>query len=106
MQHVSHEYVSIIVQANAAAHPSLTELLAEAATRERDAEKKSEWVFTPHLSEDEIKAGLDSGKLKKGTFRVDRDYWSEASVSQRGADAPIFIPGTTHGRTTHYWQCY
>jgi exosome complex exonuclease DIS3/RRP44 len=42
-----------------------------------------------------MKAGLDSGKLKKGTFKVNRDYWSEAQVSIRGGD-PVFLPDVLH----------
>jgi exosome complex exonuclease DIS3/RRP44 len=55
----------------------------------------SAWTYPDHLSPADLKAGLDSGKLKKGTFKVNRDYWSEASVSIRGGD-PIFIPDVLH----------
>ena len=55
----------------------------------------SAWTYPEHLSPADLKAGLDSGKLKKGTFKVNRDYWSEAQVSIRGAE-PIFIPDVIH----------
>lgn len=53
------------------------------------------WTYPDHLSPADLKAGMESGKLKKGTFKVNRDYWSEAQVSVRGSD-PIFIPDVQH----------
>jgi len=71
-------------------YPDLPELLARMEAFEKDREKGA-WTYPAHLSPAELKSGLDSGKLKKGTFKVNRDYWSEASVSIRGGD-PLFIP--------------
>ena len=63
----------------------------------------SSWTYPDHLSPADIKAGLDSGKLKKGTFKVNRDYWSEATVSlsssvgsSGGRPEPVFIPDVQH----------
>lgn len=75
-------------------YPDLSELLARMVAFEKDREKGA-WAYPEHLGSADLKAGLDSGKLKKGTFKVNRDYWSEASVSIRGGD-PVFIPDVQH----------
>lgn len=54
--------------------------------------KTNDLGFTKHLSNTELKAALDAGKIKKGVFLVKRNYMAGATVSVKGGD-PIYIPG-------------
>jgi exosome complex exonuclease DIS3/RRP44 len=76
-------------------YPDLVELLARMVSFEKEREKGS-WVYPDHLAPADLAAGLASGKLKKGTYKVNRDYFSESTVSSRDMDAPIFIPDLLH----------
>jgi exosome complex exonuclease DIS3/RRP44 len=75
-------------------YPDLAELVARMSAFEKEREKGA-WTYPDHLAPADITAGLASGKLKKGTYKVNRDYFSESTVSARGSD-PIFIPDLLH----------
>jgi hypothetical protein len=78
-------------------YPQLNSLLAQ--TVEADASRaareleRSEFGYTKHLSEAELKRGLEGGKLKSGKFTVNRDYWVEGTVAVREFDQFVLIPG-------------
>lgn len=81
------EYVDVKAQQDSGLYGHLKEVLANT---EEDS-TKNELGFTKHLVASELKAGLDTGKIKKGTFTVNRSYWAEAVVKVKGKE--IFIPG-------------
>ena len=85
--------ITEFVQARAVTHPALVELLASVRSAEKERQRRSEWVYAVHLSAEEAQRGLLSGALRRGVFKVSRDYWAEATVRAKGAAAgSIFIP--------------
>jgi len=77
------------------AYPDLVELMARMASFEKEREKGA-WTYPDHLSPADLAAGLASGKLKKGTYKVNRDYFSESTVASRDFEQPIFVPDLLH----------
>ena len=80
------------VQQHAAAFPQLVEMLAALRSEEKEKEKEkaaASWTYPEHLSAEEVRKGLDSGELRRGTFKVSRDYNSDATVSVRASASSI-----------------
>lgn len=76
--------------AMAPAWPRLDDVLAKTA-RDEEARADQQWEYAPHLSEEAMRAGVSAGALVRGVFDVNRDYWSEGSVSVPG-QGRVFVP--------------
>jgi exosome complex exonuclease DIS3/RRP44 len=73
-------------------YPILLDLLASADS----FAKVDPTEYAKHLSGAELRTALESGTVKKGTFKVSRNYWSEGFVNLKGIDSPVLIPGLIH----------
>jgi exosome complex exonuclease DIS3/RRP44 len=80
-----------LVAAVASVWPRLDDVLAKATRDEEARAERQDWEYAPHLTEEEMRAGVASGALLKGVFDVNRDYWSEGSVSIAGRGR-VFVP--------------
>ena len=81
------------VQAHATTHPALGPMLAAVMREDRERQQRQSWEYQPWLGTAEVQAGLLSGRLFKGTFKVNRDWHSEASVRVRGINQSLLIDG-------------
>ena len=78
--------VSVVefVRERAATHPRLAELMASVRDEEREKQRREDWVYVEHVTAEEAQRGLNGGAFKRGTFKVSRDYWGEATVKVKG----------------------
>ena len=81
------------VQAHTASHPALGPMLAAVMREDRERQQRQSWEYQPWLSAAEVQAGLLSGRLHKGTFKVNRDWHSEATVRVKAANQSLLIDG-------------
>lgn len=81
-----HEYIEAI----GTDYPSLTDILAKAEENEA-ARMRGDWVYTPHLTEEQMHIAVTTGQAFKGKFDVNRDYWTEGSVNVSGLGR-VLIP--------------
>jgi exosome complex exonuclease DIS3/RRP44 len=78
---------------NLTKYPQLAEHAAKLETEESSEKegRNTQWLYEEHIPLEKAKELIASGQLKRGTFHVNRDYWSEGSVSVRGLTSPVFI---------------
>lgn len=70
-------------------HPDIGELLAH---DQLDSDSKEKTGYANHLPSKQLNTLILGGQLKKGTFRVNRDFWSQGQVGVRGITDPVIIP--------------
>ena len=81
------------VQQHAVTHPALVPMLAAVMQEDRERQQRQSWEYQPWLSAAEVQTGLLAGRLHKGTFKVSRDWHSEATVRVRGVSQSLLIDG-------------
>lgn len=81
-------YVAVYTQI----YPSLPTLLLKAQDEHKKQASREKVAYKPHLSAVEMETGLQSGALFMGKLMLDRDFWSQGTVScpQYGR---VLIPG-------------
>jgi exosome complex exonuclease DIS3/RRP44 len=72
-------------------HPGYESLYAQ-CVEEQQTRDRSKWVYSEHYTTQQIESGVQSGALYSGKLNIDRDYWSQGSISTE-EHGRVLIPG-------------
>ncbi|CAL4156656.1 unnamed protein product, partial [Meganyctiphanes norvegica] len=83
-----HEYVSSLKDA-----PGLLDKVAQAQEDMEEDASIQRFIYEPHWSNEKIRAGLKSGKLRQGSLKTSRSNYLEANIMVEGFEKSVLIQG-------------
>merc|ERR1711915_670675 len=83
-----HEYISSLKNA-----PGLLDLVAKDQDSMEEDASTQRFIYEPHWSNEKIRAGIKSGKLRQGALKTSRSNYLEANIMVEGFEKSVLIQG-------------